>query len=133
MLLGILTSLPAYSQDMPAWTDRGGWACYDLERAKSLKKYELTCQACSEKLRIREAQYEGCSDALDRVLPAYALCRKNVSDLTSSLNSSQKLLQETDDLLDSSETWSLKGAALPWAITAGVVLLATGFFTGMAL
>ena len=133
MLLVALTSLPAHSQDIPAWTDRGGWACYDLDSAKALKKYELTCRACSEKLQIREAQYDGCSDALDRTLAAYSLCRKSMTDLTLALKSSQKLLKETDDLLDSSEAWSIKGGALPWVITAGVVLLATGFFTGAAL
>ena len=133
ILLVTLTPSTAYSQGIPEWVNRSGWACYDLKKAKSLKIYELDCEACKERLKVREAQFEGCSDALDRALPSYEICKKNAVRLAQALNDTQNLLNKTDKLLDSSEAWSLKGGALPWAIAGGLAILAAGFVAGIAL
>lgn len=130
-LVAFLTST-TFSQTLPAWESKGDLACYDLEGAKALKHYELTCQECTYFLQLRAEKLTLCSSEAKKREEAYDLVVKNNEELTSLLAESDRLLHQSQRLLESSEAWSLRGSALPWAIAGGLALFVGGLVVGIS-
>jgi len=131
-LLVLLTSLNAYSQELPNWKNIDGNACYDLAGAKALKKFEVDCTTCSDKLEVRVARIA----ELQLTVGALEISRNLLDTVTerdkSTIDRQLKLIDRQEVLLMESEAWSLKGAALPWALATVVTVALAAFAVGVA-
>ena len=132
-LLALFLTSTTFSQTLPPWTSDGTNACYTLEGARALKHFELTCQECCKNSQLRAEQYSLCKKAADNASSAYLKCVDSSRELLALIEASDKLLTNTDRLLQESEAWSLKGPALPWAIAGGLLLFIGGAVFGATL
>ena len=122
----------AYSQELPNWKNIDGNACYDLEGAKALKKFEVDCTTCSDKLEVRVERIA----ELQLTVGALEISRNLLDTVTerdkSTIDSQLKLIDRQEALLTESEAWSLKGDALPWALATVVTVALAAFAAGVA-
>ncbi|MAG27784.1 hypothetical protein CMI47_19825 [Candidatus Pacearchaeota archaeon] len=127
-----MTSSPSYSQELPKWENINERACYDLAGAKALKQYELTCRQCAEKLQLTEAKIVPLNEAVDSLKGMHQSLTAIIARNNKTITRQEALIDRQTSLLDEAEVWSLKGAALPWTITAVVTVAAVSFSLGLS-
>ena len=137
----LLVTFPSYSlaQDVtqdtfPEWEilklKVGERACFDLEGAKKARIYALECQHCRSKIELVEAEVHKLRELNSQ---SKAIIESNISvidNLKVTLDENAELLLDRQSRLDSAETYSVFGAALPWVLLVTLGAAAGGYLLG---
>ena len=146
-LLVLLMSSKAYSQvpfpswaeienlskntalDFPKWTSMGDLACYNLEGAKLLKKYQAECTGAKEKLTLIKPLMAKYVESLNAYDKATSILQESLKQTRIALKKQVAISDRSELLRQEAEYWSITGNMLPWVITGATVLFFSGYLT----
>ena len=137
----LLVTFPTFSladrselTPFPDWSivklKKGELACFDLQGAKQARVFQLECEYCWNKLELVTAEV---AKLRHLNLESKDVIRNNIRSievLETSLEESAELLEDRQARLDSAESLSVFGGALPWVLLAITGAAASGFVLG---
>ena len=106
------------------------FACYDFDTAKKILKLDIDLQSKLGKLDTCLKDKVDLQLAIKKLGEASTLLQGNIERLETRLKEKDVVLTENTNLMVKYQARDVFGGALPWVITAVVVMAAAGFVGG---
>ena len=125
---------PAELKLFPMWERKqcgdAEFACYDFDTAKKILKLDIDLQSKLGKLDTCLKDKVDLQLAIKKLGEASTLLQGNIERLETRLKEKDVVLTENTNLMVKYQARDVFGGALPWVITAVVVMAAAGFVGG---
>lgn len=126
--------VPAELKLFPMWERKQcgdtEFACYDFETSKKILKLDIDLQSKLGKLDICLKDKVDLELSIKKLGDASTLLQGNIERLETRLKEKNKVLTDNTNLMVKYQARDVFGGALPWVITAVVVMAAAGFVGG---